>query len=276
MWASVRAQLLALVGGEIDHQQGPAGRQHARRLGDRGGRRMGIMKHLVDDDRCRPLRRPSGSAYMSPWRRLDAMPAASSLTRASRSISDERSMPMAWLARGPNSSIIRPVPVPMSTSRPSGRVPSAAVDRLLDLAFGDVERADLVPHLGMAGEIAVGGLGALGADRLGARGVGGEQRAGSRASRPASISANIGSTALGVGERQEHPAALLAPLEHAGIGEDLQVARHARLALPEHLRQLADRQLHQPQQRDDAQPGRVGKRLEAVGKRKSGGHQIRI
>ena len=67
----------------------------------------------------------SGSAYMSPWRRLEAMPAASSLTRATRSMSDERSMPIASAERGPNSSIIRPVPVPMSTSRPSGRWPSA-------------------------------------------------------------------------------------------------------------------------------------------------------
>ena len=92
-----------------------------------------------------------------------------------RSISDERSMPIAWLARGPNSSIIRPVPVPMSTSRPSGALAKRQVDRALDLAFGDMERADLVPHLGMAGEIAVGGFGALGADGLGARRVGCEQ-----------------------------------------------------------------------------------------------------
>ena len=51
------------------------------------------------------------------------MPAASSLTRASRSISDERSMPIAWPRAGANSSIIRPVPVPMSTQprRAAGR-----------------------------------------------------------------------------------------------------------------------------------------------------------
>ena len=47
------------------------------------------------------------------------------------------------------------------------------------------------------------------------------------------------------------------------------MARNARLALAEHLRQFADRQLHQPQQREDAQPRRVGKRLESIGKRKS-------
>ena len=85
------------------------------------------------------------------------------MTRATRSMSDERSMPIAWLARGPNSSIIRPVPVPMSTSRPSGCLPTL-VDRLLNFALGDVERSDLVPDLGMPGEITVGGLGSLGTD----------------------------------------------------------------------------------------------------------------
>ena len=209
----------------------------------------------------------SGSAYMSPWRRLEAMPAASSLTRASRSISDERSMPIACAARGPNSSIIRPVPVPMSTSRPSGRSPERAVDRPLDLAFGDVERADLVPDLGMAGEIA---------RRRPRRGRRGPRRVArhrrrtapaSAASAQRSIKREHRLDALGVGQGQEHPAAFLAALEHAGVGEDLQVARHPRLALAEHLRQLADRQLHDPQQREDPQPRRIGKRLETVGER---------
>ena len=128
----------------------------------------------------------------------------------------------------------------------------------------------------MAGEIAVGGLGAVGADGVGARGIGRRTARCVARSAQASISANIGSIRSGIGERQEHPAAFLAPLEHAGIGEDLEMARDSRLALPEHLRQLADRQLHQPQQREDAQPRRVGKRLETVGERESGGHEIRI
>ena len=54
------------------------------------------------------------------------------------------------------------------------------------------------------------------------------------------------------------------------------MARHARLALAEHLRKLADRQLHQPQQGEDPQPRRVGERLESIGERKRGSHEIRI
>ena len=124
-----------------------ARREHARRLGDRGGRRVGVMQHLVDDDAVGAAVVERQAHTCRPGAGSTRMPAASSFTRARRSISDERSMPIAWLARGPNSSIIRPVPVPMSTSRPSGRSPSARSMALLDLAFGDVERADLVPDV---------------------------------------------------------------------------------------------------------------------------------
>jgi hypothetical protein len=52
--------------------------------------------------------------------------------------------------------------------------------------------------------------------------------------------------------------------------------RHSRLTLAKHLRQFADGQFHQPQERDDAQPRRIGKCLESVGKRECCGHEIRI
>jgi len=126
-----------------------------------------------------------------------------------------------------------------------------------------VQRPDLVPDLSVTREIAVGGLGTFGADRFGTSRVGSEQCLG----RPVSPLVNQREQrvdALRFGERQEYPAALLAALQYPRIGEDLQVARDARLALPENLRQLSDRQLHQPQQRDDAQPSRIGKRLESV------------
>ena len=164
---------------------------------------------------------------------------------------------------------MRPVPVPISTKRPSGRSAERAIDRAFDLAFGDVERADLVPDLGMAGEIAVGRFGALGANGFGPRRIGGEPAPAVGCVRPIVDKREQGLDPIGLRERQEHPAAFLAALEHSRVGENLEVARHARLALPEHLRQFADRQLHHPQQRQDAQPGRIGKRLETIGKRES-------
>jgi hypothetical protein len=46
--------------------------------------------------------------------------------------------------------------------------------------------------------------------------------------------------------------------------------------LAEHLRKLTDGKLHQPQEHDDAQPRRVGKRLKTVGKREQCSHDLRI
>ena len=213
----------------------------------------------------------SGSAYMSPWRRLDEIPAASSFTRARRSISDERSMPVAWLARPANSSIMRPVPVPISTSRPRLRRPERPLDRPLDVALGDVERADLVPHLSVGGEIAVRGFGALGADRLRCA----QRRLRTRrwsTVRPGIEKREQWLRPLRPGKRDEHPASLLAAVENAGVAENLQVAGDARLALAEDLCELSDGELHDAQQGDDPQPGGIGKRLEAVGERESVGH----
>ena len=45
------AQILAVVRREIDDQQCPAGLQGARRLGNRRRRGVGVVEHLVDDDR---------------------------------------------------------------------------------------------------------------------------------------------------------------------------------------------------------------------------------
>jgi putative hemolysin len=63
---------------------------------------------------------------------------------------------------------------------------------------------------------------------------------------------------------QEHPAALAAAFGKASVAQDADMARHARLALAEHLRKLAHRKLHRAQQPRDAQPGRIAQRLEDV------------
>ena len=84
------------------------------------------MEHLVEDDDVGRGVGERERIHVALAQAGARRPLASSLTRASRSISDERSMPIALSARGPNSSIIRPVPVPMSTSRPIGSSPSAA------------------------------------------------------------------------------------------------------------------------------------------------------
>ena len=207
IWASRSRSSSRSCGGEIDHQQRAARRQHPRRLGDRRGRLLRIMEHLVDDDAVGALVGERQARTCRPGAGSTAMPAASSLTRARRSISDERSMPIAC-ARARAEQFDHPAGAGADVDQPAERpLAERAVDRALDLAFGDMERADLVPHFGMAGEIAIGGLGAVGADRVGPRRIGSEQGAGRRVG-PASISANIGSVALGIGRGSGTPSCL--------------------------------------------------------------------
>jgi hypothetical protein len=79
-----------------------------------------------------------------------------------------------------------------------------------------------------------------------------------------------------VDQREKYPAAFLAPFKDSCVSKNLEMSRHAWLALTEHLRQLADRQFHHAQQRHDAQPRWVGKRLESICKRQGQTHEIRI
>ena len=55
-------------------------------------------------------------------------------------------------------------------------------------------------------------------------------------------------------------------LGKTGVDEDLDVAGDSRLALAEHLGDLAHRELHRPEQHQDAQPGRIGQGGENLGR----------
>ena len=74
---------------------------------------------------------------------------------------------------------------------------------------------------------------------------------------------------------QQRPT-LAKPFQQARLDHQLQMARDARLALAQHLRQLTHRQFHQPQQGDDAQPSRVRQGLESISERKRDSHWITI
>ena len=147
----------------------------------------------------------------------------------------------------------------MSTRRPIGAPLHAqrAGDGGLDLALGDVERAQGVPIAGVAGEIAGRGGGAVGAHRGQAGGVGGGPGIGAVDVGPAVEQLEQGLGARPRAEAEEHPAPLLAALGQAGVDQDADVARDPGLALPEHLGELADAQLHRAQQHQDPKPGRI-------------------
>src|SRR3546814_11862520 len=65
-------------------------------------------------------------------------------------------------------------------------------------------------------------------------------------------------------QRDKCPCAFLASIHQPGVGQYLQMPRHARLALAQNLRKLAHRQLHGTKQRHDPEPRRVRQRGEDV------------
>ena len=221
------------------------------------------------------LRSASGRAYMSPWRRLaPPIPASSSLTRARRSISDERSIPIAESALGANNSSIRPVPVPMSSRAPIGRSASRSAIARSNLRIGDVQRTHAFPSRRMGLEIAPGGFCAVVADRIQSRSIGREKLLGLNVEPGAQE--NIPSVRSGSASWKIDPAPLLAAPTSPESVEDPNVPGHARLALAQQLRQFADRKLHDPQKRDDSQPRWIGQRLEKRGELEVPGHRLRI
>jgi len=138
--------------------------------------------------------------------------------------------------------------------------------RIFDQLIGDVQLAQFVPLASMTLEIAFCDAFARFADCGQFLAIGLADRC------------EFGAFALGNGEHachgvddrspavrgcwgaQEHPAAFAAAFCQAGIAQDPDMARDARLALAEDLRELAHRQLHMVEQAGDAQPGWVCKR----------------
>ena len=66
---------------------------------------------------------------------------------------------------------------------------------------------------------------------------------------------------------KENPASFLAPSDNPCVRKDPHVPRDPRLALAKELREFADGKLHVREQRQNAYPGRVGKRLKQLGER---------
>ena len=96
--------------------------------------------------------------------------------RASASIAFEASTPTPWLIRGASSSSTRPVPVPMSSSRPASRSGTSASSAASTAAAGQVERPHLVPVGALAAEAFGGHAGALGQHPGGLAAVGLQDR----------------------------------------------------------------------------------------------------
>ena len=155
---------------------------------------------------------------------------------------------------------MRPVPVPRSTSSLNGPGPSASTHRLLDLALGDVQRADAVPIGGVRAEIALRGGFALALQGVGPLAIARDHAVG--AVDEAENVEREPAAGRAVGDVEIGPAPLAEALDQAGLGQQLQMPADARLALPEDLREVLDAELAGGEQQQDAQARRLGRRLE--------------
>ena len=145
------------------------------------------------------------------------------------------------------------------------RIAERARDRGLHLALGDMERAKRIPMFGLAREIALGCGRAIGAHCREPRRIGRDPRILAVDLGPALQQMEEWLDPLAAAEPDEDPASFLAPFGKPRFDHDSDMARHARLALAEHLRDLADGQLHRAQQHHDPKPGRIGERGEKTG-----------
>ena len=254
------AQEFESMRGEVDDDEDAVRPQHPRGFGDRRGGPVGIMQDLMDDDRIERgvgkrqlihVAEPNDAVVKPGPFEIDAGH-GEHLARLvdPQRMSDARAENLDHAA-GPGADIEQIL-------RRGGR--DDLGQRRLDLALVDVERADLVPLRGIVAEIGGGEFGALALDRgqplqikrdrLVGLAAGGDQMPGERACRAARTQAI------------EDPAAFAKPVEQTGLAEQLQMAGNARLALPEDLRQFADRQLAAGAQHQEAQPRRLGHRAQ--------------
>ena len=149
------------------------------------------------------------------------------------------------------------------TERPVGQ---RVADRALDRLVGDMELADAVPLRGVGAEIVLRRRGPRGAHRREPVAVARDHRV-LRVELRDQGAGELG-RAAGFGQPEERPGALAEALDQPGLDQKLEMARDARLRLPQDLGQVGHRQLGLAEQHQDAQArflaGRLEGRVEGV------------
>ena len=154
------------------------------------------------------------------------------------------------------------MPVPRSSSERIVGARQRRRDRRLDRLVGDVQLADAVPFGGVAAEIGLRGVGARGPH-------GGQPLAVAREDRIGGIepldqlAGELGAAAA-LAQAEERPGAFAEALDQAGLGQQLQMARDARLRLAQDVGEVGDGQLGLAEQRQDAQPRALAGGLESA------------
>ena len=264
-------KVLAQVRRQVDDDEPAARRQHPHGLGQHRARVVGEMQHLVEDgggERGVGQRQAVHVAVphlavpglatveVGPRHAQHVVAAVDAEAEADRARQDLQDAPGAGA----------------DVEQVGGPQPGKeTLERLLDPRTVDGEVALAVPAPRPAVEPALGGAPPRLAHALEALAVQGQHLVVVR--QEAAQGAGETGPGTGLGPPVEHPAALPEALEQPGLGQDPQVARDARLALPQDLDELAHRPLALRADRQQPQPRRVAGGTDAVEQRvKRAGH----
>ena len=261
------AQFLVIVAGEIDDRDPPACAQHARGLGQRGGGIGGEVQHLMQDHRIETGSR-EGQIGEVALHQFDAAGGQMLELGAGDAqhfkVLVERDDAVGVRREQLGHAARARADIEQRTQRRIGQGLGQAV---FHHGIGAVEGAQFIPLTGMAGEIGLrrclarlADRGELGAVGLAQGGEGGFVRFGEREQ----VLHRIDHRPRGFALPQEHPAAFAPAFGETRVAQDADMARDARLALTQHLREFAHGKLHRAEQAGDAQPGRITQSLEDV------------
>jgi hypothetical protein len=197
---------------------------------------------------------------MSPWRTLQWRSAARSSRARERQHVEREIEAEAALDLRPEQFEHAPGAGAEIEQRAYRGLRQGADDCLLDRLVGDVELANAVPLGGVPAEIGLGGAGALRPHRGQPLAIARERRVvGVKAGNE--LAGKLGGI-LPLAQAEERPRPFAETLDQPGLDEEPQMTRNARLRLAQDGGEVRDGQFRLPEQRQDAQPGSLGRGLE--------------
>ncbi len=258
------AQEVVAVRREVDDEEATAGRDEPGRFGDGPGRVVEVVQHLMDHDEIEAGRVERRAVHVA----LAELPVGD--TGAFEVGAGNRQHRVAGVESDGAVGAIgeqlqHAAGAGADVEHPTERlVADGGEDRCFDGVGGGVQRALLVPDRCDLLEV----LAAPTSPGVSAR-CRAAARSAARTGSSASIDVDRGPgdervVSRRVDEAEERPGALAVLGDEAGIDEQAEVPRHARLRLAEDLGEVGDGQFTVTQQCDDAQPGLLADGLQRV------------
>ena len=236
---------------EIDDQHRPARLHHARGFAQRGGRIVGVVQHMMDGDHVE-------AAGLEGQRIHVTLADVGVFDAGAREVGARERQHLAALVDADRlfdlgrQHLEQPAGAGADVEQAAGAQRQVMDERAFDLAVGHVQRAQLVPALGIvAEEPRGGGLAAL-LQGVEPGAIGGE--AGMLGIEPAHEFAHQGRVVARGNQAEAGELGLPETLQKACFHQQFQVARHPGLALSQHVDVVAHRQVFAGGEGQNAQP----------------------